>query len=328
MKKMTFHLIALLLAAICLLTLSLTNCTDYEETTKKPSSSTDNDITPIGRRSSSVEYLDKEGNVDQNYYAIDATIIDIAKDRSWYTCYYNTYRVIVNENLPEQGYYDIGAIIEITYHIDDLSISEDGKSYIIAKVAHLCIEQAPGGEVYDKPVIYLYPEVPTTVDVRVDFKGAFTVTIPEYRDGWTVTAHPDGRLITEDGEQYPYLFWEGIPASDVLTLTEGFCVRGEQTEAFLLDILPRLGLIESEYTEFIDFWLPRMQDNAYNVIRFNDPAYIEMATMDVAPAPDTIIRVFMSYAASNTYVELPTQHLTTPTRNGFTVVEWGGCELP
>lgn len=41
-----------------------------------------------------------------------------------------------------------------------------------------------------KPVVYLYPERPTDVSVRVDYRGSFSETIPAYRDGWEVTAHP------------------------------------------------------------------------------------------------------------------------------------------
>ncbi len=37
-----------------------------------------------------------------------------------------------------------------------------------------------------------------------------------------------------------------------------------------------------------------------------------------------VIRVFMTYYASDSAVELPAQELTAPERSGFTVVEWGG----
>ncbi len=321
MKKMTFHLIALLLAVSCLLTLALTSC---GKPTKVPPSSGDS-ITPIGGAPTGINIVNDDGTPVKDAYAITATVIEIAKDRSWFVCNYDGYRVVVNDELEDNANYTKGCQVEVTYRISDLSIKDN--SYVIDRAIHICIKQDAQGEVYDKPVIYLYPEQTTTVDVTVDFKGAFTVTIPEYKDGWTVTAHPDGTLIAEDGKTYPYLFWEGIPESEVLTLTEGFCVRGEDTETFLLDILPRLGLIEKEYTEFIDFWLPRMEGNAYNVIRFNDPAYMETATMNISPAPDTVIRVFMSFTASESYVELPEQHFDTPARNGFTAVEWGGCEL-
>ncbi len=177
----------------------------------------------------------------------------------------------------------------------------------------------------EKPVIYLYPETETEVTVRIDLKGAFTVTAPPYHDGWTITASPDGTLTDGEGSTYPYLFWEGV-TSALLPMDEGFCVRGTDTKDFLLDVLPRLGLIETEYTEFIDYWLPRMESSPYNVITFQTDAYEALAPLTVSPAPDAVLRVFMSFYPSETPVELPAQELLPFVRQGFTVVEWGGRE--
>ncbi len=59
-----------------------------------------------------------------------------------------------------------------------------------------------------KPVIYLYPESKTDVNVRLDFKGGLVTTIPEYNGGWSVSAAPDGTITNKaDGKKYPYLFW-------------------------------------------------------------------------------------------------------------------------
>ena len=59
-----------------------------------------------------------------------------------------------------------------------------------------------------KPVIYLYPEQTTAVTVRLDYKGKFTCTYPDYpAGGWQVTARPDGTLTNKaDGREYSYLF--------------------------------------------------------------------------------------------------------------------------
>ncbi|MBQ7345702.1 MAG: hypothetical protein IJW45_06545 [Oscillospiraceae bacterium] len=68
-----------------------------------------------------------------------------------------------------------------------------------------------------------------------------------------------------------------------------------------------------------------MEGNAYNVICFQGDAYTDHAELTVEPAPDTWIRVFMAWQASDVYVDLPEQTLTAPERTGFTVVEWGGA---
>ena len=49
--------------------------------------------------------------------------------------------------------------------------------------------------------------------------------------------------------------------------------------------------------------------------------------MYVEPEPDTVIRVFMAYAALEKPVDVPEPVLHTPERKGFTVVEWGGTEI-
>ena len=91
--------------------------------------------------------------------------------------------------------------------------------------------------------------------------------------------------------------------------------------------MARLGLTRREANEFIVFWLPRMEQNPYNIITFQTDRYTETARLDIDPAPDTLIRVFMAWQASDTAVGLPAQSLSAPARRGFTVVEWGGTEL-
>jgi restriction endonuclease S subunit len=60
-----------------------------------------------------------------------------------------------------------------------------------------------------KPVIYLYPEHTTSVSVSVSPVGGMTFSEPDYGNGWTVTARPDGQLTDDSGARWPYLFWEG-----------------------------------------------------------------------------------------------------------------------
>ena len=177
-----------------------------------------------------------------------------------------------------------------------------------------------------KPVIYLYPEMQQQVRVELDLDGQLICTYPRYDSGWTVTAAPDGTLRDEKGLSYNYLYWEGLLQTN-WDMTEGFCVRGEDTAAFLEDALEKLGLNRREANEFIVYWLPLMEQNAYNLITFQTEAYTDAAGLLVQPAPDTVIRVFMTWKGCESFVQLPAQELTAPERTGFTVVEWGGTEL-
>lgn len=178
----------------------------------------------------------------------------------------------------------------------------------------------------DKPVIYLYPETTMDVEVKLSYNGRLTCTYPEYGNGWKVTAEPDGTLTDASGMQYNYLYWEGITATEY-DFSEGFCVAGEDTAGFLEISLEKLGLTRREANEFIVYWLPMMEGNAYNLISFQTDIYTESAKLDIIPEPDTLIRVFMAWKPLDAPVDIPMQELETVERTGFTMVEWGGTRV-
>lgn len=178
-----------------------------------------------------------------------------------------------------------------------------------------------------KPVIYLYPEEDTEVSVKLDFKGALTVTIPDYRNGWNVLAKTDGTLTDlHDGKEYPYLFWEGR-TKFMPDMTKGFVVKGDDTASFLEDILEKMGLLPHEIADFIEYWLPFMQKNPYNLITFQGENYKDVAPLTVTPAPDSILRVFMVYKPLEKPIEIAPPEIIPFERNGFSVIEWGGARL-
>ncbi len=183
------------------------------------------------------------------------------------------------------------------------------------------------GQMSAKPVIYLYPEQTEEVSVELEYDGDLTCTYPEYNGGWQVTAYPDGTLTDQEtGKTYNYLFWEGTDKNEY-DLTKGFVVPGEDTAEFLEEKLTALGLNERERNEFIVYWLPRMQDNEYNLIAFQGQEYTEHARLKISPEPDSILRVFMAYQPLDEPVDVPEQELAPFVREGFTVVEWGGTEM-
>ena len=104
-------------------------------------------------------------------------------------------------------------------------------------------------------------------------------------------------------------------------------IPGDETAAFLEEALGRLGLTEKEANEFIIYWLPRMEENAYNLISFQKEAYTGNAQLAIDPAPDSLLRVFMAWKGLEEPVEIEPQKLDGFERTGFTVVEWGGTEI-
>ena len=178
-----------------------------------------------------------------------------------------------------------------------------------------------------KPVIYLYPERPTDVTVTLSYNGKLRSTYPKYDGGWSVTAHPDGKIINHaDGLEYSYLFWDGDSPMK-FDFSSGFVVKGEDTAAFLREKLSYMGLEPREYNEFIVYWMPLMEKNNYNLIAFQNEAYTENAALRVTPEPDSLLRVFMAYKPLLYPIDIPPQELVPFERKGFTVIEWGGSEV-
>jgi hypothetical protein len=185
------------------------------------------------------------------------------------------------------------------------------------------------GEAVDlKPVIYLYPLQEERISVKLNNYEHLTHTYPKYEDGWDVIAKPNGDLIDlKTGRNLYCLYWEGINSND-FNMNEGFVIKGEDTTKFLEEKLAILGLTEREANEFIIYWLPKLESNKYNFIRFRTYEEInENMGLTITPAPDTLIRVMMEFKPLNEEIDVKEQVLATPQRNGFVAVEWGGTEI-
>lgn len=180
-----------------------------------------------------------------------------------------------------------------------------------------------------KPIIYLYPEKDIKVEVKLGNKENITVSYPKYTDGWNVLAKPDGTLtdLTTNRELYAlYYENENIVPFDITN--EGFVVKGENSAEFLEEKLNLLGLTEREAEEFIIYWLPQLEANKYNYIRFSSNEEINKnMPLEITPKPDTVIRVLMTFKGLEKPIEVKEQMINTPIRDGFTVVEWGGTEI-
>ena len=203
-------------------------------------------------------------------------------------------------------------------------------------------EKKGNHEVLDeKPVVYVYPQEEQQLTVTLDVEGSLDTVYPA-PDGqratergtqasWTVMASPDGTLTDASGRTYPYLFWDGPVRQE--SPQQGFVVAREDAVPFLEEKLALLGLSDRESADFITYWAPRIRANEYTFVSFDASAYTQRASYsftDEAGAsvtPDTFIRVFMTIreADANTVVQ-PQTLAPSPTRSGFTVVEWGGTE--
>ena len=203
-----------------------------------------------------------------------------------------------------------------------------------------------------KPIIYLYPEQTTELSVTLGNPKKLTCSYPDYYEsdkanrqagkqgGWNVIANPNGDIIdTNTGRKLYALYWEGKNNMSQ-KIKEGFVVKSEETIPFLEEKLAKLGLNEKEAEEFIVYWLPQMQENKYNLIRFATKEEIEKdMPLNFSVQPDTVIRVLMQYKGfKNTdeikkycnvkdIKEIQKQEINTPERKGFVAVEWGGSVI-
>lgn len=180
-----------------------------------------------------------------------------------------------------------------------------------------------------KPIIYLYPEEETSTVVRLGNPDLITTSYPQYIDGWRVLARPDGTLTDlNTGRELYSLYWEGENGDFEMT-REGFVVEGNKISDFLEKKLDLLGLNSREAEEFIIYWLPKLQQNKYNYVRFASVSEINnYMPLEVNPQPDTIIRILMLYKPLENMIDVDEQILgPAPERKGFTLVEWGGSQL-
>ena len=225
------------------------------------------------------------------------------------------------------------------FYTDSLKFVKNEVKVVTVKLKKLSEEEVrlkrESQRVYPaKPVIYLYPEKKSELNVTVKPKGKFTFTYPEHNEGWNVIALPDG-TIKDSINAYDYLFWESEMSWKPYKsfTTEGSYVAKENTIEFLEKSLTEMGLNASEKNDFITYWGPRLIQNEINYIHFMiDDRCNEIAELNVSPKPQTMFRVMMVYqvvpktASNNSTTNFP-QVFPKLKREGFTVIEWGGMEL-
>ena len=178
-----------------------------------------------------------------------------------------------------------------------------------------------------KPIIYLYPTTKTEINVKLWTPKNLSHTYPKYNlEKWrNIIAQPNGDLEDMDTWRKLYALYREWKSDIKLNFDEWFVVEWKDITSFLEEKLSTLWLNEREAEEFIVYWLPQMEDNKYNLIRFETiEEQNENMPLNITPKPDTIIRVMMDWKAIDEPIEIPEQQFTTPERNWFTVVErWG-----
>lgn len=178
-----------------------------------------------------------------------------------------------------------------------------------------------------KPNIYLYPTEETEVSVRFAYPNLVTKSEPEYGNGWTVTAHPDGMLCTADGEKQGYLFYESNTMASFFQTEEGFVVMADEREETYRLVLERYGFNEQEIQDFIEYWSVYLEEGEdYVMYPILTDVVDEAMPVDFSVEPDSIYRIWFGFARYDGG-EITEPEIEPIIRSGFTVVEWGGAVL-
>ena len=178
-----------------------------------------------------------------------------------------------------------------------------------------------------KPIIYLYPNTKIEANVKLWKPQNLSHTYPKYNsEKWrNVVAQPNGDLEDMDTWRKLYALYREWKSDNETNFDEWFVVAWKDIIRFLEEKLAILWLNERESEEFIVYRLPQMEDNKYNLIRFETKAeQDENMPLNITPKPDTVIRVMMDRKTVDELINIPEQQLVSPERSWFTVVErWG-----
>lgn len=251
---------------------------------------------------------------------------------------------VTNLNSKETFKTDIKGKFIINVHRNDvLEFSELGfisQRYLVAKKTKIKIilkaqpltNNPKAGEIMvKKPVIYLYPTQKTDIVFSFRFNGQLQTTFPKYDKSWDVTAYPNGQIFDKKSKRfYNSLFWDGniILPKEHYDYKDGFMVSKDNLTKFLFEKLEYIGLNNSETNDFVQYWLPILEKNENNFIRFYiNEDYKVFSTNNISPKPETAIRVFMEFYNLEKKINIPEQKLIKTERKGFTIVEWGGCDV-
>lgn len=185
----------------------------------------------------------------------------------------------------------------------------------------------------DKPVIYAYSEKPIDFTLQLLPQGVLTFTYPALPadNTWKMKTDEHGNLTASNGANYPYLFWESNQNTSLLRdkkSNSNEIIAQSDLIPFLEKNLSNLGLNSKERTDFITYWVPKLQKfKMIQVEFFVDENCEVIGDLNISPKPDHLRRVYVVFneikIISNQFKNKPLE-VKPLRREGFTVIEWGG----
>lgn len=210
-------------------------------------------------------------------------------------------------------------------------------------------QQSTAGFVYPhcKPAVYLYPPHKMQINVKVFPSGTLSYTDPIYdlKQGWNVTAFPDGKIYDSRVSEYPkpfnYLYFESKIRDEVIQKpAKGWVIKSEQgtvsseqwfkpLEKHFNEALPKLGLNAVQTQDFIEYWKKALPYSPYYFVGVIDRANVDqIEKLEITPKPDYInrVRIYFERLDQPKVVEAPQLEADSfqLQASSFNVVEWGG----
>jgi hypothetical protein len=173
-----------------------------------------------------------------------------------------------------------------------------------------------------KPNIYIYPEEDIQLAVKLDFPmgGKIVTSIPEYVNSWNITVDKNGLI----NNIYSYLFYESTQP-DIWQKNNGWIMEKTELEAFFRSNMTAYGFLGQEIEDFIDYWIPRLDNYGYYSICPQTAELIDkVIKLSFSKQPENILRLFYVIEGFDNLPEI----IVEPTinsfeRKNFFVTEWG-----
>jgi len=177
-----------------------------------------------------------------------------------------------------------------------------------------------------KPAIYLYPTIPTKVNVEIGPSvGHRTITIPDYNPttGWNVWAMPWGTLYS-GGEKYSYLYYEAMTEYPAVP-DKGWVLSGGNLEKELYDLGLKNMMNKTESQDFAKYWSAKLPKTNYIFAGLVSQDEIEkIEPLQISPAPKSLLRLRFYFVPLDSRIDVTAPKVARFVRYGFTAVEWGG----
>ena len=119
----------------------------------------------------------------------------------------------------------------------------------------------------------------------------------------------------------------------IIDKTSKYCFSSEEVCDRLDEILMKKGLNIIERQDFITYWMPQLTSKKFATLSFmNIEDYSAIASLDINPKPDKMIRVFMLFKPIDDYEEtlLKEDDKIEESREDIQqklVIEWGALNL-